>query len=105
MCYRITKSILPVSAALLLLANTCLAAPVIYKISGDISVFTGEGSGIDTAGLDGASFVAELIVDSEAAPVSTFSTATSERATYPTTTASIRCCWERPHNRRRKSTP
>lgn len=75
---------------LLLFTNACLAAPVIYKISGDITVFTGEGSGIDTAGLEGASFVAELVVDSEVLPVSTFSAATSERATYPTTTASIR---------------
>jgi hypothetical protein len=82
--------ILPISAALLLFGNACLAAPVIYRISGDITLFTDEGSGIDTAGLDGASFVAELIVDTEAAPVSTFSTATSERAAYSTTSASIR---------------
>lgn len=84
------KSILVSSAVLLLFSGYGLAAPVIYKISGDITLFTGEGSGIDTADLDGASFVVELIVDSEAEPVSTFSASTSERATYPATTASIR---------------
>ena len=87
---RRKRSILPVAVILLLVSNTCLAVPVIYQITGDISVFIGEGSGIDTAGLEGASFVAELIVDSEAAPESTFSTVDSERATYASSAASIR---------------
>lgn len=90
MSFRSIRSILPVMAMLLFISSTSPAAPVIYRISGDISVFIGEGSGTDTAGLEGASFVSELIVDSEAAPASTFSTVDSERATYASTAASIR---------------
>ncbi len=90
MCQRLVRTILLTAAGMLLFVNTCLAVPVIYRISGDISVDTSVGSGVDSAGLEGASFVAELIVDSDATPAVTFSTADSERASYATTAASIR---------------
>lgn len=69
-------------AGLLMFVPPGFAGPVIYTMTGDISVDTVSSGNIDGADLDGASFVVEMVIDSDAVPVSTWSDATSARAIY-----------------------